>query len=63
MSTISNVIQIIYIVCHYNIKKNTKKNRQYTIETYSNRQCNSYLDSVITMKYRDGVALKTIRLY
>ena len=57
------MLTIIYILCHY--KKNTNKNRhQNDIQLkHSNRQCNSSLNSVITMKYKDSVSIYLIRLY
>ena len=63
MSTISNAILRVHILCHYN-KKTTNNNRhENDIQLkHSNRECNSFLDSAITTKYIDGVSINLIWL-
>ena len=62
MSTISNAIQKnIHTMSLY--KKKLLKRADNIQQRHSDTQCNSYSDSVITMKYKDGVSIHLIQLY
>ena len=47
---------------YFVVIKNAKMNRHLYNKDIVKDICNSYLDSVITMKYKDGVFINLIRL-